>query len=166
MHERRKLSIYVRNVIFGVEDSLVSTVGFLSGMAFVAIPEKTVILAGFIYIFVEGFSMAMGSFLSEESTQEYELRSSVSPARAITGAFAMLVSSIGAGLIPITPYIFLEGAEAITVSVIASLLALGALGFVHARLSHLPVFPRVIRMMVFGGVAILIGLLVGKIFGV
>lgn len=166
MNKRKNLSIYVRNVIFGVEDSLVSTVGFLSGLAFVGMDEKTLVLTGLIYIFVEGFSMAMGSYMSEESTEEYEQRRAVSPVVPLLGAGAMLVSSIGAGLIPIIPYFFLAETQAVIASIIASLSALGLLGYAHARVSGLPSLPRIFRTMLLGGVAILIGLAVGQIFGV
>ena len=159
-------SIYVRNVIFGVEDSLVSTVGFLSGLAFVGMPEKTLVLTGLIYIFVEGFSMAMGSFLSEESTEEYETGKEVPMTLPILGALAMLASSIAAGFVPIAPYLFLSETEGVIGSIVASLLALGALGYAHAKMSGLPALPRIFRMMLLGGAAIVIGLIVGRVFGV
>ena len=65
-------SLYIRNIVFGVEDSLVSTVGLLSGIALGDIPRSTILFTGLVYIFVEAFSMAVGSFLSEESVEEYE----------------------------------------------------------------------------------------------
>lgn len=166
MPERQKNAIYVRNVIFGVEDSLVSTVGFLSGLASVAMPEKTMLLAAFVYIFVEGFSMAVGSFLSEESTREYEQGSSVAVLPSVLGAVAMLVSSIVAGFIPVLPYLLLDGASAIGASIAASLTMLGVLGYLHARLSKLPALPRIARMVLVGGAAIVIGVVVGHAFSI
>lgn len=161
---RGKNAIYVRNVIFGVEDSLVSTVGFLSGLASVAMAEKTMLLAAFVYIFVEGFSMAVGSFLSEESTREYESGEQTSMLPSVLGALAMLVSSIGAGFVPILPYLLANGGAAIAGSIIASLALLGVLGYIHARLSKLPALPRIARMVVVGGMAIIIGVCVGHVF--
>lgn len=166
MPEREKNAIYVRNIIFGVEDSLVSTVGFLSGLASVSMAEKTMLLAAFVYIFVEGFSMAVGSFLSEESTREYETGKSVSALPSVLGAGAMLVSSIGAGFIPIIPYLLADGVPALTSSIVASLVALGILGYLHARLSKLPALPRVARMVLVGGAAIVIGVVIGNVFNI
>lgn len=166
MKDKTLGALYVRNVIFGVEDSLVSTVGFLSGIASVHMPVQTILLVGFVYICVEGFSMAAGSFLSEESTEEYTTGQEVPVLYPILGGLAMLVSSIGAGLLPIIPYMLFSGTTALYTSVVASLTALGVLGFVHARIAKLPVTVRVIRMMLIGGAAIGIGVLVGKLFGI
>ena len=62
---------YIRNFVFGVEDSLVSTVGLLSGVAIAGVEQKYIFITGLILIFVEAFSMAVGSFLSEESAEKY-----------------------------------------------------------------------------------------------
>ena len=59
--------MFLRNTVFGVEDSLVSTVGLLSGIAATGSVSKSfILLTGIVYISVEAFSMAVGSFLSEE----------------------------------------------------------------------------------------------------
>ena len=52
---------YFRNFIFGVEDSLVSTVGLLSGVAIAGVPSRTILLTGVVLILVEAFSMAAGA---------------------------------------------------------------------------------------------------------
>jgi VIT1/CCC1 family predicted Fe2+/Mn2+ transporter len=52
-------TIYLRNFIFGVEDSLVSTVGLLSGVAVAGVASRTILLTGVVLIFVEAFSMAV-----------------------------------------------------------------------------------------------------------
>ena len=54
---------YYRNFVFGVEDSLVSTVGLLSGISIAGVTNKTIIMTGVILIFVEAVSMGAGSFL-------------------------------------------------------------------------------------------------------
>jgi len=60
-----------RNFIFGVEDSLVSTVGLLSGIAAADTSRFTIITTGIVLIFVEAFSMGIGSFLSEETSEQF-----------------------------------------------------------------------------------------------
>jgi len=65
-------SHYLRNFIFGVEDSLVSTVGLLAGVAAAAISQSAIVTTGLVLIVVEGFSMGVGSFLTEETTEEME----------------------------------------------------------------------------------------------
>ena len=54
--------IFVRNFIFGVEDSLVSTLGFLAGIAVAGIATRELVTSGIVLILVEAFSMGVGSF--------------------------------------------------------------------------------------------------------
>ena len=72
MFKKAPFVSYFRNFIFGVEDSLVSTVGLLSGVAIAGVAKETIFLTGIVLIFVEAFSMAAGSFLSESTAEEYE----------------------------------------------------------------------------------------------
>ena len=65
--------LYMRNLIFGAEDSLVSTVGLLSGIAIGGVPKSAIILTGIVLIFVEAFSMGVGSYLSEYSVEAARL---------------------------------------------------------------------------------------------
>ncbi len=89
-------SIYVRNIIFGIEDSLVSTVGLLAGIAVGNASIHTILSTGVIYVFVEGFSMAVGSFLSEESAQEYETgMSGREPERILGGGHVRIIHHRG-----------------------------------------------------------------------
>lgn len=159
-------SLYMRNIIFGIEDSLAATVGLLSGIAAEHVPYQTILLTGFVYIFVEAFSMGIGSFLSEESAQEYEEKRTVTSMRAASGGVVMFISCVVAGFIPILPYLVLPFAYAMPGSIVLSLLVLALLGYAQARLSKKPIWPRVLRIVLLGGTAILVGIVVGKIFGV
>src|ERR1700677_5004 len=96
----KESSLYIRNVIFGVEDSLVSTVGLLAGIATGNLGPSRLLMIGIVYLFVEGFSMAAGSYLSEHSVQEYETGEKVTSHMPLLGALAMFGSFIIAGLVP------------------------------------------------------------------
>jgi VIT1/CCC1 family predicted Fe2+/Mn2+ transporter len=155
-------ALYIRNIIFGIEDSLVSTVGLLSGIALGNIPRTTILFTGIVYIFVEAFSMAVGSFLSEESVEEYENKkhavlSDVGPA---AGSISMFISSVVAGFVVLFPYMVFSGNQALIFSIIISLLALAILGYVSALVIKTKPFHRSLRMLVVGGSAIIIGALV------
>lgn len=164
MHNRMKdidVVLYLRSGIFGVIDSLVSTVGLLSGIAVGGTPRHAIIITGIIYAFVEGFSMAVGSFLSETSAEEYETRGD-GGWRPVVAGLVMLAAFILSACIPILPYVFLPGAQALTVSIVVSILALFGLGLATARISKVPFLSRAARMAALGGAAIIIGVIVGK----
>jgi VIT1/CCC1 family predicted Fe2+/Mn2+ transporter len=158
--------IFMRNLIFGIEDSLVSTVGLLAGLATQAATAHQLLVTGTIYVFVEGFSMSVGSFLSEESAQEYVAGSNASNRVAVTGAGVMFVTFIIAGFVPIVPYLVFVGTNALWASIAVSVGLLAVLGFVQARFSKVNPWPRALRAAIFGGLAIGVGVLVGKLFGV
>lgn len=163
-HRRTAHSTYLRNFIFGVEDSLVSTVGLLAGVAAADISARAILTTGIVLIVVEGFSMGVGSFLTEETTQELG-GDPPRTAEAVKGGATMLISYCLAGLIPLSPYAFLTGSTAITVSVILSLVGLLGLGYGTSLYFGRPnPVRRAFKMFVLGGSAVLIGMLVGKLF--
>lgn len=154
---------YLRNFVFGVEDSLVSTVGLLSGVAIAGMAREDIFVTGLILIFVEAISMAAGSFLSESSAEEYETRREAPTARSYLSSAIMFVSYFISGFIPLAPYLVFEGAAAFFLSIGVSLAALVVLGAVSARFSRTRVVPIAARMALIGGLAIGAGLLVGGI---
>ena len=97
-HRHAKRDTYLRNFIFGVEDSLVSTVGLLAGVAAADISQAAILTTGLVLIVVEGFSMGIGSFLAEETTEEMA-GEKPQTLEAIKGACTMLVSYCLAGLL-------------------------------------------------------------------
>ena len=159
---KKDTELYIRNITFGVTDSLVSTVGLLAGIDISGTTSHVVIMTGIIYAFVEAFSMAVGSFLSEESAEQYIAKGEVSGTRAFTSGIIMFTSFIIASFIPILPYIFFGLAEAFWFSVIFSIIALFLVGIIAAKVSNVPIIKHSLKMVFLGGAAILIGDIVGK----
>jgi predicted membrane protein (TIGR00267 family) len=60
----------IRELVFGLEDSLVSTLGVVVGVAAGTRDPKLVILTGAVLVIVEALSMAAGSFLSTKSHRQ------------------------------------------------------------------------------------------------
>jgi len=61
---------FVREIVFGLEDSFVSTLGALTGIAAGTGSRYVVILSGLVLIVVEALSMSAGSYLSSKSARE------------------------------------------------------------------------------------------------
>jgi predicted membrane protein (TIGR00267 family) len=66
------LSSFVREVVFGVEDGMVSTLGAVSGIAVGSQDKYTILLAGIVIVAVESISMGIGSYVSNRSVKEVE----------------------------------------------------------------------------------------------
>ena len=154
---------YLRNFIFGVEDSLVSTVGLLSGVAITGADARAIFITGVILIFVEAFSMAVGSFLSEHSAEEFMLKAETPFRQPLFLGGVMFVSYFVSGFVPLLPYVFFPLNSAFWYSIGLSLLALFLLGVVSARLSNISFVRGGARMLTVGGIAIAVGVLVGRI---
>ncbi len=67
---RQKLVNSIREVVFGMEDALVSTLGALTGIAVGSQSGYIVILSGIVLVFVEALSMSAGSYLSSKSARQ------------------------------------------------------------------------------------------------
>ena len=161
----RTREIYFRNFIFGVDDSLVSTVGLLSGIASAGVERETIFLTGVVLIFVEAFSMAAGSFLSEASAEEYSTGASVGQTRSFSAGAIMFGSYFIAGFIPLFPYVIVEVPIAFPLSIALSVAALFLLGAWSGKLSQAGILRGALRMAVVGGGAIALGVIVGIFLG-
>jgi VIT1/CCC1 family predicted Fe2+/Mn2+ transporter len=159
----RSPALYLRTIVFGVIDALVSNVGLLAGMDAAHTPHHTIALTGIIYAFVEGFSMAVGNFLSEESVEEYVAKKEVGQRSALGAGVMMFIVSVLAAFIPIFPYMLFEDWKALALSVVLSILSLFIVGTVSGKIAKLPMVTRGVRMMLLGGAAIVIGIVVGVV---
>lgn len=162
-HSKKFFEILVRNLIFGTEDSLVSTVGMLSGIALAGVARTEILLVGLVLIFVEAFSMAAGSFLSERSTEEFVDGRDLPLRYPLLGGVIMFISYFVSGFVPLLPYIFQETEPAFQTSVVLSLVALFLLGTISAKRFNAKPVRSGIRMLVIGGMAVALGILVGRV---
>ena len=60
----------MREIVFGLEDSLVSTLGAVTGVAVGSGDRYIIVLTGLVLVAVEAISMSAGSFLSTQSVEE------------------------------------------------------------------------------------------------
>jgi len=67
---REKISDSIRDIVFGLEDGIVSTLGVVIGIAEGSQNSRIVILSGIVVVLVESLSMAAGSYLSSKSQIE------------------------------------------------------------------------------------------------
>lgn len=70
-HRNTSIGSTIKEVVFGMEDGMVSTLGAITGIAIGSQDHYTVILSGTVIIAVESISMAIGSYISKRS--EYEV---------------------------------------------------------------------------------------------
>ena len=160
---RAELASRLRNLVFGVEDSLVSTVGLLSGVAIAGVARETILLTGVVLIFVEAFSMAAGTFLSEASEEDFLRIKTLSGRSSFIDGVVMFISYFISGFIPLSPYLFFSDGAAFHVSIGGSLIALLLLGLWGGHVSKASIWKSALRMFLVGGLAILVGIGAGQL---
>lgn len=157
-------SLFVRNFVFGVEDSLVSTAGLLTGIAAAEVPRATILLTGATLVFVEAFSMATGSFLSEQSVEDLRMagkKRHVHSSQSFFGGAVMFLSYVAAGVIPLFPYAIFEREQGLLISVAVSLATLFFLGAGSGFFARRHILASGLRMLALGSIAMLVGTFVG-----
>ena len=63
----------LRDVVFGLEDGMVSTLGAVTGIAIGSQSRFSVMLAGLVIIAVESISMGIGSYVANKSERDYDI---------------------------------------------------------------------------------------------
>ncbi|MBK5215526.1 MAG: VIT1/CCC1 transporter family protein [Candidatus Pacebacteria bacterium] len=159
----KKFILYTRNFIFGSEDSLVSTVGLLAGVASAGVGREEIIISGIVLICVEAFSMSVGSFLSERTTEESSPDYKNKESNSLAASIIMLVSYFFCGLIPLFPYFITTVDKAFWWSIVSSIAALLVLGIVSAKILKTHILKSALRMTIIGGIAISLGVTVGML---
>ncbi len=154
---------YLRNFIFGVEDSLVSTIGLVSGVAAAGMTGKTVFLTGMVLIFVESFSMGVGSLLSENSAEEYQEQKTVALSKDLGYALVMFLSYLLSGLALVLPYAFASIGTATKISICLALVGLFFLGVGSGKAAGNSPLKKGVLMATLGGFTILLGVVVGSL---
>ncbi|MBI5728505.1 MAG: VIT1/CCC1 transporter family protein [Candidatus Magasanikbacteria bacterium] len=69
-----RLGASMRELVFGMEDGMVSTLGAITGIAAAMKNHYAVVVSGFIIVAVESISMAVGSYLSSKSERSIDER--------------------------------------------------------------------------------------------
>ncbi len=156
---------YLRSVIFGFQDSLVSTTGVIAGVAAGANKSELVILAGVVTITVESLSMGVGQYMSEKAVHQLDKNGKHTDNLYIVGILMFLSYFLG-GLVPLLPIVMFQLPFSATLSIIAALVGLFILGYLKAHIVKVNPFKSAFEILILGGATTLIGLIVGKIFRV
>lgn len=154
---------YLRSIIFGFQDSLVSTTGVIAGVSAGTNHKELIILAGVVTITVESLSMGAGQYMSEKSVHQMD-KSGKHTDNLYVGGILMAISYFLGGLVPVVPIVLFELPLSTTLSIFFALCGLFILGYFKAHIVKVNPFKSAIEIFVLGGATTLIGLVVGKLF--
>lgn len=145
----------VKNLTFGIEDSLISTTGVLVGIAAAKFRKREIIVAGLILIIVEALSMTYGAFLSDENF----LKASDKPystCQIVKYSLAMFLSYFLVGLVLLVPYAMdVPSPSIITVFIAMAMLSLLIIKYEKNT-------KRVVVLLSVGAILMTVSILLGK----
>lgn len=153
----------VRETIFGLEDSIVSTLGIVVGIAAGTDNRYIVILSALVVVVVESLSMSAGTYLSNKSQMEITHQQGGIVKKSITDSFYMGISYILGGFISVLPFFFLHPASAVLPSVAISVITLYMVGYIKGRAAGINRIKSGLEMSVVSLSAAGLGYLVGKL---
>lgn len=156
---------YVRSILFGVEDSLVSTTGLIAGLSVGVNDSRIVVFGAVVAILIESLSMGAGEYLSDDAVQELDKLKRQSENPLVSGLL-MFSSYLLAGMVPLVPILMFDLPQALWVSIVLALLGLFLLGYMKGRVLKTRAFQGGLKMFIVGGLAAALGVIVGIVFHV
>lgn len=155
---------YLQSAMFGFNDALVSTTGVIVGISTGTNNKSVVILAGVVTILVEALSMGSGQYLSSKSAYQLEKRDSFRV--PVIGGIVMFLSYFVAGLVPLAAILLFPMNYSRNVAIVAALSCLLVLGYVKGKVVGVSPLRSAFEVFVIGGIATVIGIVVGNVFAV
>ncbi len=155
---------YLQSSIFGFNDALVSTTGVIVGVSTGTNDKSIVILAGVVTILVEALSMGAGQYSSSKSIHQLD-KIDTFKVPVISGAI-MFISYFLGGLVPLLPILLFPMEYSRDVAIIASLVGLFVLGFYKGKIVKVSPLKSALEILIIGGIATAIGIIVGNILAV
>ena len=155
---------YLQSAMFGFNDALVSTTGVIVGVSTGVNDKSVIILAGVVTILVEALSMGSGQYLSLKSAHELDGKNKFTV--PIISGVVMAVAYLLAGLVPLMSIILSPNEHGRTVAIIAALACLTLLGYAKGKIVGVSAVRSALEVLIVGGIATVIGIVVGGMFAV
>ena len=152
---------YLRSIVFGFQDALVSTTGVIVGVATGTGNRDIVILAGIVTILVESLSMGVGQYMSEKAVHQFD-KTGKHTDNLYVGGFLMTLAYFFGGLVPLTPMLFFDVTTATAITILASLAGLFILGYIKAHIVDVNPLKSAVEILILGGITTAIGIVVGN----
>ncbi len=151
---------YLRSLMFGLQDGIVSTTGVVVGISTGVSDKAIIVLAALVAVSVEATSMAAGQYSSEKAVHQMDKTGKHTDSLLI-GAGIMFVAYMIGGMFSILPTLLINQPQARLAAIISSFVGLFAIGYLKGLLVEGKPLRSAIELFIIGGVATLIGLVVG-----
>ncbi len=170
----KKIENNLREFVYGGMDGAVTTFAVVTGAAGANLGVRVILILGFANVLADGFSMAVGSYLSEKSDQDLSVHKGDSKKEdhdsPLQASIATFISFILIGLVPLSVYtvdfIFSLGMDNDTMlryAVVLTLTAFGLIGLLRARITKIKKRQAILESLGLGLAAAIISYGAGNI---
>ncbi len=156
---------YLRSLMFGLQDGIVSTTGVVVGISTGVSDKSIIVLAALVAVTVEASSMAAGQYTSEKSVHQMD-KTGKHTDNLITGAIIMFFAYLIGGAFSIIPTILFPQPEARYIAIISAFIGLFTIGYVKGKVVEHHAMRSAVELLAIGGIATLVGVIVGYILKV
>lgn len=162
----------LREFVYGGMDGAVTTFAVVTGAAGANLSSQIILILGFANVLADGFSMAVGSYLSEKSNQQLELSRGGSDElheSPMTAAAATFISFVLVGFVPLSVYTFDYifkwnlGNDALVFSIILTLIAFAIIGYLRGTVAKVDRARTVLESLGLGLAAAVISYVAGNL---
>lgn len=159
----RMVRHYLRDLVYGANDGIITTFAVVTGVAGAALPVRTALILGGANLLADGFSMGASSFLAIRSDEAARLAAGEDPAEPfpLRHGLATLVAFVLAGSVPLLPYAFAPAPLRLRAAVWATLATLFAVGALRSAVTRLRWWRAGAEMLAVGAVAAAVSYAVG-----
>ncbi|MBI2032183.1 MAG: VIT1/CCC1 transporter family protein [Candidatus Levybacteria bacterium] len=151
---------YLRSLMFGLQDGLVSTTGVVVGISTGIENKAIIVLAALVAVTVEATSMAAGQYSSEKAVHQMD-KSGKHTDSLLTGATIMFVSYYIGGMFSVLPTVIFPQPLARYIAIISAFAGLLIVGYVKGRIVEHRPLRSAAELLIIGGLATVIGVIVG-----
>lgn len=170
----KKIENNLREFVYGGMDGAVTTFAVVTGAAGARLDTSVILILGFANVLADGFSMAVGSYLSEKSDQDLSNSKGDTTAddheSPLAASIATFISFILVGFVPLSlytiDYIFsleLATNTLLIASVSLTLLAFMVIGYLRGVITKISRTRAVLESFGLGAAAAIISYVVGNI---
>lgn len=169
----QKIENNLREFVYGGMDGAVTTFAVVTGAAGANLNTEVILILGFANVLADGFSMAVGSYLSEKSHQQLSVSKGESEETdyqsPVGASIATFISFILVGFVPLSVYTFdyafgLQlGNDALIWSILLTLLAFTIVGYLRGVITKVDKSRTVLESLGLGMTAAVISYVVGNL---
>lgn len=151
---------YLRSLMFGLQDGIVSTTGVVVGISTGISSKPIIVLAALVAVMVEATSMAAGQYSSEKAVHQLD-KTGKHTDSLFLGAVIMFFAYLMGGSFSIIPTLLFRQPEARIIAIMSSFAGLFFIGYLKGYLVEHKPLRSAIELFIIGSVATTIGLIVG-----